>query len=324
MKKKIKNILLLLFMGMLIIGGMEGVSELLYPTSDIVNNWRAFYAQEKNSLDYLIVGSSHAYSSFDVDMIEEELGKNTYILASPSQNVTQTYFNVKEALKYQKPEMIILETFGINNNTNWQNEDEETIDKNWKKEGNIDGMRLGIVKLEAIMAQYLCKNWPYAFFEIGRCHGNWKDVSLLQSNISFIKEGALQYQSFRPSTTQMSEDTIKKYEKMKNKKSEYQVSEVNKKYFYKLVELCRENNVELYMVMAPMYDGYIKKTNYNSRYEKMMEFSKNAGVEYLDCNKAYEEIGMIAQDFEDAYNSYHHLNHDGAKKVTSYLIEVLR
>lgn len=132
LKKALKGVMWVGVIGILLFGSMEIASEVFYADSDIINNWRAFYAQEKNSIDYLIVGNSHAYASFDTEMIERETGKSAFILASPSQTVTQAYFNVKESLKYQKPEMIILETFSIDNNSNWQSEDEETYDRHWR------------------------------------------------------------------------------------------------------------------------------------------------------------------------------------------------
>ena len=45
--------------------GCRGCVTMFYPMNDISCNWLAFYAQERNSVDTLIVGSSHAYSSFD-------------------------------------------------------------------------------------------------------------------------------------------------------------------------------------------------------------------------------------------------------------------
>lgn len=324
MKKILKRITISILFFLVIAGSMEMIAELLYPQNDIVHNWQSFYSLEKNSLDILIVGSSHAYSSFNPEILRENLNQRAYILASNSQNVTQTYFNVKEALKYQKPKIIILETFGINNNNNWQGENEETPDRDWKKEANIDGMKLGIVKLEAIREQYLPQNWAYALFKIARCHGNWKDTAQFMSNWEFRKNGAYQYDSFRPSQSVMSEETIKKYRKKKEDHSEYRICEENERYYHKLAELCKENDIELYMIMAPMYEGYIEKINYESRYEKILALAQSEGLEYLDCNKVYHEIGLDETDFEDAYNSYHHLNRQGADKVTDYVGKVLK
>lgn len=129
---------------------MEFTVLLLYPLNDIVRSWRAFYQLEEQSVDTLIVGSSHAFASFDIELINSATGDNTYILASNSQNVIQTYFNIQEMLKYQTPDVIILEAYSINGSDNFREED--TGDRNWKKESNIDGMRFSLTKLQAILS----------------------------------------------------------------------------------------------------------------------------------------------------------------------------
>lgn len=324
MKKTLKRILGFLLLAVMLFAGMERASDFLYPSNDITRNWQSFYALEKNSVDLLVVGSSHAYASFDRQIFKEVLGQRTYTLASNSQNVTQTYFNVKEALKYQKPKAILLEAFGINSNNNWQTKDSETFDRDWKKESNIDGMRLGPVKLEAIMAQYTPQNWPYALFRICRSHQNWKDTAQIQGNAEFLRKGAKSYEPFRPSQTQMSRATVRKYKKKKASDKTYRISEVNQKYFRKLARLCRERQIELYVVMAPMYDGWIAKINYDSKYKEISALVQSEGVPYLDCNLEYEAIGLSSKDFEDVYSSYHHLNYEGAGKVSRFVAQRIK
>lgn len=317
-KVLIKTVVFLLLIVPFFIG-MEHVCDLLYPSNDITRNWQSFYALDENSVDLLVVGSSHAYSSFNRQIFEETLGLRTYILASNSQNVTQTYFNVKEALKYQKPKVILLEAFSINSNSNWQTNNSEVFDRDWKKESNIDGMRMGLTKVEAVMAQYTPQNWAYALFRICRCHQNWKDAAQIQNNADFLREGVKNYEPFRPSQTEMSNEVMHKYEKKKASNRKYEISEVNQKYFRKLAELCRDNQIELYVVMAPMYDVWIEKTNYSSKYEKISTLVQSEGVAYLDCNLEYNKIGLSSKDFEDAYSSFHHLNVRGAEKVSRFV-----
>lgn len=316
---KIKRISVLLIMGFFMALSIDRISDLLYPTNGIIRNWKAFYAQDENSIDLLIVGSSHAYSSFNIDMFSET-GERAYILASNSQTVTQAYYNVQEALRYQKPNKIILEAFSFNENSNWQNDEYETYDKDWKKESNIDGMHFGWVKVEAILNQYNWKNWPYAFFRICRSHHNWKNANQIQTNYHFTRVRAKVWNPFRPNKTQMSQETVYKYQKMKKDETDFVISDVNIEHFHKLAELCREKDIRLIVVMAPMYDGYIDKINYESQYEAILSLANEESVEYIDCNYAYDEIGMKSSDFEDAYSSIHHMNEQGAEKVSRYII----
>lgn len=300
--------------------GLKAAVWLLYPSNTITRTWHRFYTLQRGEVDVLVVGSSHAYSTFDTSVIFQETGKNSYILASNSQNTVQTYYNVKEALHYQHPEAIILEAFSLdsNNNFRWGGSD-----RDWKKEANIDGMRFGLTKLEAVTAQYERENWLYALLPIARVHGNWTDVGTVGSNLAFYTEGIWEYSSFHPSETSMSAETAEQYAQAGYNPTEWVISEANVLHFHKLAKLCREEGIPLYVVMAPMYDVYIASINYESQTSQVADLAESEGVFYLDCNQYYDEIGLTAQDFEDAYNTYHHLNGAGAEKVTGFVVETL-
>lgn len=319
----VTNLIKDLFSVCLLVLGIELSVWLLYPMNDIVRNWRSFYHLEKQSVDTLIIGSSHAYSSFDTEIFLEGTGEKSYILGSNSQNVVQSYYNVKEALNYQTPKRIILEAFSFDSNNNWRDENSENDDKDWKKESNIDGMKFGLVKLEAVREQYRPKNWIYALFPLIRCHGNWKDVSQICSNYSFFKNDIDEFSSFRPSQSVMGSETMQKYAQAEKDISRISISGANSIHFHKLAELCREKGIKLYVVMAPMYDVYIDSINYDSWLSELLALTESEHVDYLDCNLNYDRIGLTAQDFEDAYNGYHHLNTSGAEKVTKFVEEEL-
>nr|WP_304709908.1 hypothetical protein [uncultured Acetatifactor sp.] len=294
---------------------------LLYPSNTIFRTWQSFYALDKGEIELLVVGNSHAYSTFDTSVISQMTGMDSYLLATNSQNVVQAYFNVKEALHYQKPETIILEAFALDNNNNWRYG--ETPDRDWKKEANIDGMRLGLTKLEAVAEQYEKRNWSYALFPIARCHGNWTDIATIGSNLNFYFKGIRNYSSFHPSQTSMSAETAALYAGAGYNPDEWVISGTNELHFRKLVRLCREEGISFYLVMAPMYDVYIRSINYESYTGKIAALAESEGVFYLDCNQHYEEIGLTAEDFEDAFTSYHHLNGSGAEKVTRFVMETV-
>ena len=142
-----------------------------------------------------------------------------------------------------------------------------------------------------------------------------------RSNYEFLRRGVYEYDCFHPSETQMSDEVAGKYAKMRQDQKEFLVSNENILHFHKLAELCRNEGITLYMVMAPLYDGYIKKVNYESWYRILSGLAAEEGLDYLDCNKVYEDIGMKAQDFEDVFSTYMHLNRQGADKVTRYVAE---
>ena len=82
-------------------------------------------------------------------------------------------------------------------------------------------------------------------------------------------------------------------------------------------------SIPFYVVMAPMYDVYIQSMNYDSCTDKVAALAESEGVSFLDCNLYYDEIGLTAEDFEDVFNTYHHLNGSGAEKVSRFVMETL-
>ena len=295
---------------------------LLYPSNAIFRTWKRFYRLQEGTVDILIVGNSHAFSSFDPELILKMTGQNSYLLTSNSQNVVQIYFNVKEALHYQHPDTIIMEAYALDDNNNWRN-GTATSDRDWKKESNIDGMRFGLTKLEAIARQYLPENWSYAFLPILRCHNNWEDITTIGSNLAFYTGGINSYSPFHPSETKMSDETKALYDTAEYSPEPKVISEINIQYFHKLAQLCRDEDITLCLVMAPMYDGYINSINYQDWQNKIEDLAESESLFYLDCNQYYDEIGLSSRDFEDVYNDYHHLNRDGADKVTEFVFETI-
>ena len=304
-----------------VILGINTVGTLLYPTRDPTKAWCYFYRFEPQTVDILVVGNSHAICTFDTDLIESRTGKTTCLLATPGQTMTMTYYNVLEALKYQSPEIILLEAYAINSSDCMREQEGE--DLAWAKCGNIDGMRFGLVKLQAIMEQYYPENWGLGLFPIVRYHGNWIDSQQIRDNIVFYNEGVKTYSVFRGLPSSMSEKTMRQYMETEYNPNEIPILETNIHHFHKLAALCRERGIILQVVMAPSYDVYINSINYKSKKEKISQLAESEGVSYLDCNERYDEIGLTAQDFEDVYADYHHLNASGANKVTQFILKEL-
>lgn len=336
--KKIKSLIAPFLFLLAVLAGICLTNLLLYPSNEITQNWQAFYALAQNSVDILIVGSSHAYSTFDLEAIQQETGKTPYLIASPSQSVQQSYFNVKEALHTQRPQLLVLEAFSLGTTGNVQvvpqqadtsqqaeqsQQDLLEADRDWAKVSNIDGMHMGLTKVEAILTQFRPGNWFYAFAKIQRSHDNWKRIDYLWKNIEFMRAGIYEFNPFMPSVTSMQPETMQLYAEAEGSTEVIRINEESKQYFHKLAQLCRDEGITLCLIMAPMYDQYIASLNYDSWHEELVRLAEEENIRYIDCNILYDEIGLTAQDFEDAYTNIHHLNGGGARKVSLYISEEL-
>ena len=78
-----------------------------WPTTSSYNQ---FYEMEENSIDVLFLGSSVAVNAFSPQEIYNDYGIRSYNLGSEQQSIFLSYFWLKEALRFQSPEVVVLDT----------------------------------------------------------------------------------------------------------------------------------------------------------------------------------------------------------------------
>lgn len=62
-----------------------------------------FYDEPKNTLDVIFIGSSHVMCSVYPMELYDRYGIASYVFASSAQLLPQSYYQLKEALRYQTP-----------------------------------------------------------------------------------------------------------------------------------------------------------------------------------------------------------------------------
>ena len=121
----------------------SGISEVLRRKSggqsDMIHS---FYGIEKNTLDVLCMGSSHGYSSFQPNTLWNEYGLTSYVMCSQRQTMASTYYLLQEALKYQKPRVLLLESYYLFCKKKYT--DEEALRM------GFDGMRMSRIKYDMV------------------------------------------------------------------------------------------------------------------------------------------------------------------------------
>lgn len=63
------------------------------------------------NFDIIVLGSSHAYRSFNPEIISKKSGLNNFNLGSSGQTPMVSYFMLQEAFNYHKPKLIIFDIF---------------------------------------------------------------------------------------------------------------------------------------------------------------------------------------------------------------------
>ena len=192
-----------------------------------IKRWEACYKVPKNKLDIVFLGSSHSYTTYYPEMIDSSLKINSFNMASNSQQIDQLYFNLKEILKYQKPNIIFIELFSLAGNS-------RDNKGNWFVYDNLDGQKISLNKLDAILNYRKKEDRRNSLFPLIRNHNDWKKIEVIEKTLSEFKKDEKSRKNFREFErvqSESGEEVKNKY--ITEKKSDYsnfKISDFNATY----------------------------------------------------------------------------------------------
>lgn len=308
--KKIRQRIKILVLGILFLGILTGI---MVRTSYVLREKEGtamhdlFRQFERDSIDTIFVGTSHQYCSINPDILYEEYGINSFMMATSGQTVPMTYYAVMEAIEYQHPKTIIMEALYCAN-------DFRTVTPGMTHMF-FDGMPWCEAKHLGVKDLAEPEERLYYYFDLGFYHSRWKDLSEVdfQSNLT------------SPRGTFFSDQVQYNWEIPVLDKSEKEpMPEEMKKYLDKIIALCKENEVELILYVAPynaLYDDDNARQNlfYMQRvFHWLEEYVEEQVIPFHNLFHELDSIGLDgATDFMDSQ----HCNYAGQEKLTRYMVE---
>lgn len=275
-----------------------------YASSVVEGNLIAEYYQEEMDHDVLFIGDCEVYENFVPARLWEEYGINSYIRGSAQQLIWQSYYLLEDALKYEKPDVVIFNILALKYNEP-QNEAYNRM--------SIEGMKWSKSKVGAINASMMeDEQFLDYVFPILRYH----------SRITDLKAEDFKYLFSRPRVSHngyyMRVDTKPAENVPKGKVlGNYRFGDNAYSYLDKITKLCKDNDIELILIKAPSLYPYW----YPEWEVQMEEYAAKHELTYINFLELQEECGL---DFSvDTYDAGLHLNLWGALKITDYLGQVL-
>lgn len=266
-----------------------------------------FMQLERDSVDMVFIGTSHQFCSIDPDLLYEEYGINSFMLATSAQTIPMSYYATMEAIEYQHPKAIVLEVLYCSN-------DFRTVTPEMSHTF-FDGMPLGKTKKLAIEDLIEEEEQIYYYMNLGRYHTRWKDLTIedFQSNLTTPRGGYY------------SEDVKYNWRiQVVPEQDKEPMPPEMEKYMDMLVELCEENHVELILYVAPfnsMYDDEATREDLFRRqriFNYVGDYAEEHDLRYYNL---FYEIDYIGLDGKTDYKDSQHLNCYGQEKVTSYMAD---
>ena len=254
MKKRIFGVLRCIIFMSILISSLYLINKFLVPkytSADTswptTSSYEQFYKMEKNSIDVLFLGSSVAVNAFSPQEIYNTYGIRSYNLGSEQQSIILSYFWLKEALRFQSPKVVVLDTKFL---FDWGRNLPLNV-----REGLVrkcmDPMQWSEVKKEAV--EEICELDPkqsesgYYLTNI-RFHTRWEELeeqdfvpdeydrSELKGYSPIGGSGVKGYKTFKPGTDTESKEPF--HENMGQ-------------YLDRMTALCKENGISLILVSIP-------------------------------------------------------------------------
>ena len=310
MKKKLIKIGMALLTGILFVSTYYVLNHALLRKTKY-GNWNYlvkvgnFHLIEENTLDVVVLGSSHAYCSIDNLLLKEEYGIESYTLATQQQSLKLNYYYFQEMLKTQSPEIVVVELFMVGRVNGYQSDDilHDAIDvlpMSWNKIQMIEDA----VPEDKRMEHY---------FPIIKYHTRWKELTLDDFSFdykSWVDEehGFVRLHQVYPTELDLSLSLGKVRD----------LTEEELEYLDKIENLASENSIKLIYLYAPYpMDG--NGVDYAYTLEK---YADSKGILYLNGYELLTELNYDGSlDFCDEYG---HLNESGAQKLTYFLGKYLQ
>lgn len=260
-----------------------------------------YYKQDKNSVDVLILGSSHAFENINTGTLWEKYGIASYVLGGSIQPLWNTYYYLKEALKTQTPKLIVLEGFATTL-TDEYSDDGRIVLNTYGLKWSLDKIRSLLVsapsdKWDEFILEYVQYHNRYAELtdsdflpnQNNRLYDNWKGFGCNTLTCSF------EYHDVSQIT-----DSLPLYNKSED-------------YYRKTIELAQNHNIPIIVIISP-YAG-ISATD-QKKFNTAAQIAKEYDVPFKNFNLEVSEIGLnYATDAADDS----HLNHYGNPKYSDYL-----
>lgn len=258
-----------------------------------------FYNDGSHELiDVLCIGSSHAYTSCDTEVYWNEFGIPVYCISSPSQPVDVSYYYLKEALKYCKPKVMLLEGSTIHYTQSGYDYACGVAVSSVKK--NLNRLSIALHSSNNLRLSLLSDVLFY--------HDRYKSVN--QYDIDYIMgDKGHNTHGFNPWWNYGEGDDQLPIGYKTNETIEADAEAIS--YVEKIIELCRDNDIIPIIYISPHGIGEEdqKKMNW------WRQFFQNNGITFVDGIQLVDELEIdINNDIAKGHASYY-----GAGKISEYI-----
>ncbi|MCI5723274.1 MAG: hypothetical protein MR283_04625 [Erysipelotrichaceae bacterium] len=259
----------------------------VYDIELVKRKMKATDQEEENSLDVLFTGDSESSNTFSPFQYWKEEGIASYNLGGSAQRINDCYAVLEYVLQRQSPKVVVLEP-------------------------NTLFRKNAIYNKEDVVLMMAEKVFPVLHH-----HNAYKSINLGVNLIGASNENAYAdlCKGYYPRSKVRPYKGSNQY--MKTNQRETTIYPETMEYFEKIVDLCKEHNIELIMVSSPSPKNWS-----NERHDVIANLCEKYGIVYYDLNEIDDTLGLDWS--KDTLDYGDHLNKAGATKVNTYLGKLLK
>lgn len=304
MKKSLLRIICFVLILGMVLGYVNKIFKVKF--EDGIYGVTTFYELNDNTVDVLFLGSSHAFLGFNTGTLWEEYGIASYVLGGSIQPMWNTYFYLKEALKTQTPELIVLEGYRVIH-------DNEYIDDSRIIKSNY-GLKWSKNKIDSIKVSAPEERWAEFFLEYTQYHTRYTELSAAD----FLKNKNDHYYDDWKGFYNLMNTTFFEPVDVSGITDRLAIHEKTEQYYRATIELAQVNNIPVIVIISP-YPGISE--SHQMKFNTAGDIAAEYGVPFMNCNLLYDEIGL---DLSTDVNDTEHLNYKGTQKYSRFIGSYLK
>ena len=291
-----------------------------YATFVLVPKWQGqdntpgriaeFYAQPRDSIDVLFFGGSSYRAGIAPLAIWQEYGIAGFSRASSVQAPEVSVAYLEEALKYQKPSVVVLDPVSLFG-------DYDVDLQEAKLRQSLDGMKFSASKVRAareVVRHSQVQTLASYIFPVLRYHSRWNvltrsDFVRRPPDPHLGQRGAYMDRRIVPQVVPANF--------MKETDLIRPCSKRSRKHYEKIAAICRKHGISLVLATLPRLSWRY------SRHLGVRQFAAEHGLTYIDYNLP-DLAATVSIDAATDFYDHKHLNVQGALKVSRQLGGFLR
>lgn len=264
-----------------------------------------YYREADKNFDVIFVGDCEVYENFSPITLWEDYGIHSYIRGSAQQYIWQSYYLLEDTLRYHTPQVVLFNVQAMQYDEA-QNEAYNRM--------TLEGMEWSMSKVNAIFASMTPEEQFLDYvFPLLRYHTRWN--SLTPDDLRYLFDAKpVSHNGYYMRVDVKPVDTVPEG----NILADYSFGDRAWDYLNRMVQLCRDHNIQLILIKAPSLYPYW----YPAWDAQIEAFAQEQGLPYINFLELADEIGI---DYNtDTYDAGLHMNLSGAEKLSAYLGQVLQ